>query len=144
VRPGSLARSISRRAEAFWRRHPREATCLTLMALVGLAYPFPFWWLDFAIWLAAAGVALSSQLWDHRDKWTGLAGPVVLVVVGTAMGLVLGGTHTRMSAYVHETLAGSLYLIKAGSLGGAGYLAWRVRRGRRNPPVPPWRRQRRT
>jgi hypothetical protein len=110
------------------------------MALAGLAYPFPFWWLDFAVWLIGAGIALSSQLWDLRDKWTSLAGPVALVVVGTAITLAAGGTHATMAGYVHEAQAGSLYLIKGCSLAGAGYLAWRVHLGRRTPPPPPWRR----
>jgi hypothetical protein len=139
--PGRLAIGTARKAEGFWRRHPLEATSLTLLALGGLAYPFPFWWLDFLVWLIGAAVAAWSQLWDLRDKWAALAGPVALVIVGTAATLAFGGARVTMAGYVHEALAGSLYLIKTGSLLGVVYLAWRVRRGRRSPSVPPWLRK---
>lgn len=141
VQPGRLARSIARRVEGIWRQHPLEATSITLMALAGLAYPFPFWSADFAIWLIGAAIAVPSRLWDLRDKWSGLAGPVALVIVGTAITLAVGGTRTTMPGYVHEALAGSVYLIKAGSVAGAVYLAWRVSKGRRIQAVPPWLRQ---
>jgi hypothetical protein len=96
---------------------------------------------DFAIWLIGAAIAVPSRLWDLRDKWSGLAGPVALVILGTAITLAVGGTRATMPGYVHEALAGSVYLIKVGSLAGAGYLAWRVGKGRRIPRVPPWQRQ---
>jgi hypothetical protein len=32
------------------------------------------------------------------------------------------------------------YLTRAGAVLGAGYLTWRLQRGRREPPVPPWNR----
>jgi hypothetical protein len=137
--PARLARGIA----GLCRQHPLEATALTLLVLGGLAYPFPFWWLDFAIWLIGASVATWSQLWDLKDKWGALAGPVALVIVGTAAMLVLGGARATMTGYVHEALVGSLYLIKTGSLLGAAYLAWRVHRGPRSPSVPPWLREKR-
>jgi hypothetical protein len=140
LRSGRLARGIA----GLWRQHPVEATSLTLLALAGLAYPFPFWWLDFAIWLIGAAIAAWSQTWDLKDKWAGLAGPVVLVIVGTAAMLVLGGARATMTGYVHEALTVSLYLIKTGSLLGAAYLAWRVQRGPRSPSVPPWLREKRS
>ncbi len=142
VRPGRLAHGITRGAEGFWRRHPREATAIILMALAGVAYPVPFWWLDFAVWLAGAGIAASSRLWDLRDKWVAVVGPVAFAIVGTSIALAIGGTRGSMSGYVHEALAESLYMIKFGSLAGAGYLIWRVYRGRRSPRRPPWQRWR--
>jgi hypothetical protein len=140
---GRLAHGITRGAEGFWRRHPREATAIILLALAGVAYPVPFWWLDFVVWLAGAAIAASSRLWDLRDKWVGLVGPVAVVITGTAIALSLGGTRTSMSGYVHEVLAESLYMIKFGSLAGAGYLVWRIYQGRRIPRQPPWQRRHR-
>jgi hypothetical protein len=143
VRAGQLAHGITRGAEGFWRRHPREATAIILLALAGVAYPVPFWWLDFVVWLAGAAIAASSRLWDLRDKWVGLVGPVAVVIIGTAITLTLGGTRTSVSGYVHEVLAESLYMIKFGSLAGAGYLVWRIYQGRRIPRQPPWQRRHR-
>jgi hypothetical protein len=143
VRAGRLAHGITRGAEGFWRQHPREAVAIILLALAGVAYPVPFWWLDFVIWLVGAAIAASSRLWDLSDKWVGLVGPVAVVIIGTAVALTLGGTRTALAGYVHEVLAESLYMIKFGSLAGAGYLVWRIYQGRRSPRLPPWQRRRR-
>jgi hypothetical protein len=113
------------------------------MAVAGLAYPFPLWWVSFLIWLVGAAAAIPSRLWDLRDKWVAIVGPVVVVVVGTALAVALGGMRPTLAAYLHEAAAGGLYLIKMSWLLGAGYLAWRVLRGRRTPAVPPWVRDRR-
>lgn len=143
VRAGRLAHGITRGAESFWRRHPREATAIILLALAAVAYPVPFWWLDFVVWLTGAAIAASSRLWDLRDKWVGLIGPVAVVIIGTAIALTLGGTRSSMGGYVHEVLAESLYMIKFGSLAGAGYLVWRIYQGRRIQRQPPWQRRHR-
>jgi hypothetical protein len=113
------------------------------MVIVGLAYPFPLWWVCFLIWLIAAAMASWSHLWGLKDKWIGVVGQVTLVVVGTALAVALGGTRSHLAGYVHEAQTVSLFLIKIVSLLGALYLAWRVRRGRRSPSVPPWVRDRR-
>lgn len=113
------------------------------MVIVGLAYPFPLWWVCFLIWLIAAALATWSRLWSLKDKWAGVVGQVVLVFVGTALAVALGGARSHLSGYVHEAQTVSLFLIKIASLAGAGYLAWRVRRGHRSPSVPPWVRDRR-
>lgn len=143
VLPGLAARGIARKAAAAWRVQPLEATAITLMVIVGLAYPFPVWWVCFLVWLVAAAVAMWSRLWDLKDKWVGVVGQVVLVFVGTVLAVALGGNHSKLAGYVHEAQTVSLFLIKIASLLGAGFLAWRVRRGRRSPSVPPWVRDRR-
>jgi len=81
-----------------------------------------------------------SKLWSPWDKWTGLLGPVVLVIAGTSAGLALGGKRHSLDAYVHEVLADSRFMIHIAALLGAGYLAWRIYRGQRAPTVPPWNR----
>lgn len=141
MRVRTAAQGTARKAAAAWRGNPLEATAITAMAIVGLAYPFPLWWVCFLVWLifAAAG-ATWSRVWDLRDKWVGIVGQVALVLVGTVLAVALGGARSDLAGYVHEAQTGSLFLIKIASLLGAAYLAWRVRRGRRSPAVPPWRR----
>ena len=136
--PGDLTRDIARRAADAGRRHRLEAVCVALMAIAGLIYPVPIWLVGFAVWLLAFALATSSKVWSLPDKWVGLVGPVALVIIGTAAALSLGGTRNSMHAYLHEALADSRYLIKIGDLLGAGYLAWRLQRGRRSPAVPSW------
>jgi hypothetical protein len=139
----TLAATALRRAAGAGRDHPLEVTCLTLMLIGGLAYPVPVWWADFAVWLIGAGIATMSRTWDLRDKWSGLVGPMALVVVGTVAAVALGGSHHSAAGYFHEASTGLLYLTKAATLMGAAFLAWRVHRGPRSPAVPPWRRDRR-
>jgi len=140
---GQLAdatRSAAGRAAGFSRRHRAETAAIALMAVAGLIYPFPIWVMGFLIWLIGAAIAATAKAWTLGDKWVGLVGPPSLVIAGTAVTLALGGTRTTMAAYVHEVLANSVPLIKISALIGAGYLAWRARRGRRGPPLPPWNR----
>jgi hypothetical protein len=80
-------------------------------------------------------------VWSLPDKWAAIAGPLALVIVGTATAISLGGTLATMQDYVHEALAYSRYLIQIGALLGGGFLAWRLQRGRRAPAVPPWLRR---
>lgn len=139
--PPRAFRGAARRAVGPWRRHALEVTAVTLMALAGLAYPFPQWGIVLGVWVIGAVVAVTSQLWDLRDKWSGVAGPVAVVIIGIAITVTAGGAHTTLTAYVHEILEGSFFLIKIAALVSAAYLAWRVRQGRRDPREPPWRRQ---
>jgi hypothetical protein len=120
------------RAPGLARQHPLECAAVILLGLGGLIFP--------PIWLLGALVALPSRLWDIRDKLTGLATPAVVAIVGGA-GLAMGSSHTSGGAYLHEALIVGGYLIRAGAVLGAGYLAWRVQRGQRQPVEPPWRRQ---
>ncbi len=135
-----MGRGLAGRAAGLWRRHRLETASVALLALGGLIYPFPIWVLGFSLWLLGAILAGLSKVWSLWDKWTGLLGPVVLVIAGTSAGLALGGKRHSMGAYVHEVLADSRYMIQIAALLGAAYLAWRLRRGHRAPTVPPWNR----
>ena len=81
-----------------FRRHRLEGTAVVLIALCGLIYAWPIWLVGSAIWLIGVIVALYSRLWSLSDRWVGLAGPVALVIVGTPVSLVLGGTRHPASA----------------------------------------------
>jgi hypothetical protein len=120
------------RAPGLARQHPLECVVVILLGLGGLIYP--------PVWLLGALAALPSRLWDVKDKLTGLAIPAVVAIVGGA-GLAMGSSHASGGAYFHEALIIGGYLIRAGSVLGGGYLAWRVQRGQRRPAEPPWRRQ---
>jgi hypothetical protein len=114
------------------RRQPLEATAIVLLGLGGLIFP--------PIWILGCGLAMLSRIWDFRDRWVGLAGPVILVIVGTAVVVALGGQRTSIGSYAREAWMWANYLSRAGAVLGAAYLAWRVRHGRRAPAVPPWNR----
>jgi hypothetical protein len=114
------------------RRRPLEATAIVLMGLGGLIFP--------PVWLLGAALTLFSKHWDFRDRWVGLAGPVVLVIAGTGISLAHGGSHDSIGPYLHEAWMSVVYLSRLGAVLGAAYLTWRLRRGRREPPVPPWNR----
>jgi hypothetical protein len=125
-------RSLTEAAVRNAREHPLEAAAVVLLGLGGAAYP--------PVWVLGAGVAAASRIWDYRDKWVGLAGPVVLLVVGTVAGVSLGSKHLTFSSYWHEGWVYADILSRVGAALGAIFLAWRVGRGRREPPVPPWNR----
>ena len=130
-RVGASVGVFIQRAPGLARQHPLECIAVILLGLGGLIFP--------PVWLLGALAALPSRLWDIRDKLTGLATPAVVTIVGGA-GLAMGN-HTSGTAYFHEALTIGGYLIRAGSVLGAGYLAWRVQRGPRQPAEPPWRRK---
>jgi hypothetical protein len=138
--PPDFPASWAGRVAYLFRRHRLEGTAVVLLALSGLLYPWPIWVLGFALWVIGFLVAVPSRLWTLSDKWIGLVGPVALVIVGTPVSLMLGGSYHHLNPYVHEALANSAILIKVGALLGAGYLAWRVYRGPRAPMSPPWNR----
>jgi hypothetical protein len=119
-------------AGSFGRRYPVETVAAVLLGLGGAAFP--------PVWLLGVPVALLSRAWDYRDKWIGLAGPALLLVVGTVAGVSLGSSHTSMGGYVHEAWLYADVLSRVAAVLGAGYLVWRLVRGRRVPPVPPWNR----
>jgi hypothetical protein len=112
------------------RDHPVEAIAAVLLGLGGAVYP--------PVWLAGVIVALASKAWDYRDKWIGLAGPVLLLVVGTVAGISLGASHSSMGGYAHEGWIYADVLSRVGAILGSAYLVWRLRHGRRKPPIPPW------
>jgi hypothetical protein len=112
------------------RANPVEALAVVLLGLGGAVFP--------PVWLLGVIAALASRKWDYRDKWIGLAGPVLLLVVGTVVGVSLGSSRSSMGSYIHETWVYADVLSRIGAVLGTGYLAWRLRRGRRQPPIAPW------
>jgi hypothetical protein len=129
---GASIGGLGRAALALARRCPLEASAIAAMGLGGLVYP--------PVWLLGAAVALLSKHWDFRDKWIGLAGPVLLVIAGTGISVALGGNRTSFGAYLHAAWMAADYLSRAAAVLGAVYLTRCVQRGRRQPPVPPWNR----
>jgi hypothetical protein len=112
------------------RGHPTEALAVVLLGLGGAIFP--------PVWLLGVIAALASKAWDYRDKWIGLAGPVLLLVVGTVAGISLGASRSSAGGYFHETWVYADVLSRVGAVLGAAYLVWRLRHPRREPPIPPW------
>lgn len=119
-------------AAKFARANPVEVLAVVLLGLGGAVYP--------PVWLLGAIFALvANKVWDYRDRWVGLAGPVLLLVVGTVAGVSLSGaSHSSMASFVHEAWVYADVLSRVAAVIGATYLAVRLRRGKREPPVPPW------
>jgi len=138
LQPGDITRDMARMAAEAGRQHRRETVAVVMLALGGLIIPFPLWEVGFLLWLAGAFIAATSKWWSLPDKWLGLVGPPALVIIGTAVAVSLGGARSTGSAYLHETLTTSMYLFMLGAVLGAGYLAWRIHRGRRPASIPPW------
>ena len=131
-----VSRQVRRalRAIASWyRRTPLEASAVLLLGLGGVIYP--------PIWLAGAIVALASRLWDYKDKWLGLALPLVLTLVGIAVGAARGG-HDSMGQGIHEGWVYGVVASRVAAALSACYLGWRSVHGRRRSAVPPWNRPR--
>jgi hypothetical protein len=79
-------------------------------------------------------------VWDYRDKWLGVATPVLLLVVGTALAVTLGNHYPTMGGYVHEGWVYADVLSRIVAFIGACYLLWRLVHGKPRPVVPPWNR----
>jgi len=92
------------------------------------------------VWLLGAVVAVACRGWDHRDKWIGLAGPVILLLAGTGAGVALGSSQDRFGQYLHEAWVYLNVLSRIGAVAGTWYLVWRLTHARRVPKVPPWNR----
>ncbi len=117
-------------AVAAWcRRSPLEASAVALLGLGGAIYP--------PVWLLGAAVALASRMWDYRDKWTGLALPLLVTLLGTAVGIA-NGSHVSAGQGVHEGWVYGVVTSRIAALLSAWYLGWRSLHGRRPPAVPPW------
>lgn len=126
---GLLSRFVRGAAEAA-RNHTLEALAIVLLGVGGAAYP--------PVWLVGAALALPSKKWDMRDKFFGITLPVFLLVIGTVLIIVLGGQHASISAYAYEAWLGAERLSRVLAVAGAVYLAWGLRRGKRQPKQPPW------
>ncbi len=115
------------------RRYPLESIAVVLLGVGGLIFPFPFW-------LLGGLLAIWSRLWDTRDKWIALAGPVAFALAGTVItALIIGGRGHAVTMYPHAFRLDFGYLLRAGSALCAGYLVLQLRRGPQRRP-PPWRR----
>jgi hypothetical protein len=128
-------RGLPSRAMALSRRHPLEFAALVLLGLGGVIYP--------PVWLLGAGLALAAREWDYRDKWAGIGGPVVLLILGTSLGVALGSSHHQLGGYLHEVWVYLNILSRICAVAGTWYLGWRLTHARPVPDVPPWNRQRR-
>jgi hypothetical protein len=115
------------------RRYPLESIAVVLLGVGGLIFPFPFW-------LLGGLLALWSRIWDTRDKWIALAGPPAIALLGTAVtALIIGGRGHALATYPHAFRLDVGYLLRAGSVLCAGYLALQARRGPQRR-LPPWQR----
>lgn len=116
--------------------HPLESFVIAVMVLGGFIFPIlP------PVWLLGSVLALPSRVWDVRDKWVALLGPVLVTLAGSVLIAVLvRGPGNVAVEYVRSVAASAGYLIRLGCLLSATYLAWRVHRGPR-VKVPPWRRK---
>jgi hypothetical protein len=112
------------------RRNKVEAAAVVLLGIGGAIFP--------PVWLLGAVVALASRLWDYRDKWLGLALPVLLTVIALVVGIAAAGGGGSLGMHLHESWIFADVTSRLTALLGAGYLAWRSARGRRPPATPPW------
>jgi hypothetical protein len=131
-RGDSLAANAGRLARA----HVLETVATLLLGIGGLVLPFPFWPLG-------AIAAMFSRLWDVRDKFVAVVGPLIVTLAASVVTAVfLGGKDNVILIYAHALRVDFGPLIRAGCVASAAYLAWRVSQGPRIK-VPPWRRIRR-
>ncbi|HUB37771.1 MAG TPA: hypothetical protein VMA72_02860 [Streptosporangiaceae bacterium] len=112
------------------RRNKVEAVAVVLLGIGGSIFP--------PVWLLGAAVALASRLWDLRDKWLALAVPVLLTVIGLAVGVSAAGSSGTLGHHLHEGWLFADVISRLTALLGASYLAWRSAHGRRPPATPPW------
>ena len=127
------ARARLRSVRALIRRHPVETVTVLLLGAGALVYPFPLWPVGVVALIASRG-------WDARDKWAALAIPVAFTSIAA---IAIAGLFARsgsLAGYVSTVRIDGWDLIRAGSVVAAAYLVWRLRRGRRPPREPPWRR----
>jgi hypothetical protein len=136
---GHAVAQLASAGAAAARRYPLEVTAIVLLGLGGLILPFPFW-------LIGALVALPSRIWDRSDKAAAFLGPLLFALAGsivTASVIHAGGN--VILVYAHAVRVDIGYLLRAGSVLCAIFLALRVRHGPRQrvpraSQVPPWRR----
>jgi hypothetical protein len=118
---------------ALARSHPLETVAVLVLGVGGLIIPL--------VWVIGGLIALVSRVWDARDKWLALFGPLIFVfAVLLAFGVLGGGTRDFFTAFSYAFDAYREYLIRAGAVLTAVYLAWRIRRGPRMRSLPPWQR----
>jgi hypothetical protein len=113
-----------------WARpRPLEAAAVLVLGLGGAIYP--------PVWLIGVLLALLAARWNYRDRWIGLALPVVVTVIGAALGAAAAG-HGSIGHSAHVAWTTAVILSRLTAVLGAAYLAWRTVHLRRPPDVPPW------
>lgn len=127
--PGLLWR-LADGVAVFVRRNVLEMIALALLGVGGAAFP--------PLWLIGAVVATASRAWDLRDKWIGLAGPVVIVMMSVVVTLIGGGTRSTLGSYAYAVWLTVGRASRVAAVLGAAYLLWRLYRGPREPKQPPW------
>ena len=123
-------RRVSAAVVGWTRDKTLESVATILLGLGGVIFP--------PIWLLGAMVALASKVWDYRDKWLGLAIPIVLTIVGAAAGMILAGSQTSFGHDLHVGWVSADIASRISAALSAIYLAWRSVHGRRPDAVPPW------
>ena len=114
------------------RRDRLEAVAIILLGIGGAIYQ--------PIWLIGAFVATASKKWDLRDKWLGLALPVLAVLIGTALDLTLGAPLSGYRHYLVEAWVAAGRLSRIAAVLSALFLLWRVYKYQGSPTkrLPPW------
>jgi len=134
---GNRAVDLALDAVDLAREHKLETVAVLLLGVSAFIFVFPFWLVTA---LVGGVVAISSQIWNLRDKWVGLAGPPVIALVGTIVAALIIGGRGHFVGSVPEAFRLYVgYFYRGGSLLCAVYLALQARRGpqRRQPA---WRR----
>jgi hypothetical protein len=134
---GRGAARLAVEAARLAREYPLESASVTLLAIGGLILPFPYWLFG---GLLGGILAIRSRIWNARDKWVGVAGPPVFVLVGTVVAaLIIGGRGHAVGMYPHVFRLYGGNLLRVGNALCAIYLALQARHGPQRR-LPPWRR----
>jgi len=134
---GNRAVDLALDAADVARQHKLETAAVLLLGASAFIFVFPFW---LVAAMVGGVVAISSQIWNTRDKWVGLAGPPVIALVGTLVAaLIIGGRGHFVGSIPEAFRLYVGYLYRGGSLLCAVYLALQVRRGPQRR-LPPWKR----
>ena len=134
---GNRAVDLALDAADLAREHKLETVAVLLLGVSAFIFVFPFWLVTA---LVGGVVAISSQIWNLRDKWVGLAGPPVIALVGTIVAALIIGGRGHFVGSVPEAFRLYVgYCYRGGSLLCAVYLALQARRGPQRR-LPRWRR----
>ena len=119
------------------RQHKLETAAVLLLGVSAFVFVFPFW---LVLALLGGVVAIWSNIWNARDKWIGLTGPLLIALAGTIVSaLIIGGRGHFFGSYPDAFRLYVGYYYRAGSLLCAVYLALQARRGPQRR-LPPWKR----
>ncbi|MGN6676939.1 MAG: hypothetical protein ACTHKL_04065 [Streptosporangiaceae bacterium] len=136
---GAIGRRLRRVGAALLiiaQRDRLEAIAILLLGVGGAIYQ--------PVWLIGVFVAIASKKWDLRDKWLGLALPVLAVIIGTALEITLGARLPGYRPYLVEAWVAAGRLSRIAAVLSALYLLWRVHKYQGSPTrrLPPWTPQR--